>query len=1734
MFANDIAYRPDSDQPSFSRESSRLKPDTPTAPPVAIIGMGCFFPKAAGPREFWRLLSRGQDAIDEVPDTHWRASDYYDPDPKTPDHVYCTRGGYLSPIDFDPTEFGIPPMTLEATDTSQLLGLVAAKAALADAGYDDSRPWDRSRTGVILGVTGTQELVIPLGARLGHPIWRRALKEAGVPADRAEEVVRRIADGYVPWQEASFPGLLGNVVAGRISNRLDLGGTNCAVDAACASSMSAMHLALMELYAGRSDMVVTGGVDTLNDIFMHMCFTATPILSPTGDVRPFSKDADGSLLGEGVGIVILKRLDAAERDGDRVYAVIRALGSGSDGRSNSIYAPHVEGQKKAILAAYEAAGVPTDSVGLVEAHGTGTRVGDRVEFTALKQVFGEGTSRRIAVGSVKSMIGHTKAAAGAAGLIKTALCLYHKVLPPSLKVGEPDPGLELETGPLYLNTATRPWISADGAPRRAGVSSFGFGGSNFHMVLEEYEPEKSSVSWDGSVEIFALSGADRTAVALELDDLRKTLKQADAGAVARIAARSRNAFSPEAPCRLLVVLEKTLDRFADPETALRAAADRLSGARPGPDGAGGVFLGEGDAPGPIGFLYPGQGSQYVGMGRDLVCRFPEALDALARAGSEVADAVFPEPALTPESAEAQAEALRRTDRAQPAIGAISLAMTRILEYFGIRPGAAAGHSFGELCALFAAGWIDAPTLLRLALARGRLMAEAGGPEAGSMLAVAAPLDEVARWIEEQGLDLVLANRNGPEQGVLSGPSEAIDRAETLLKAKGRRVRRLPVSAAFHSRLMAEARKPFAEILAEAEIAPTETPVYSNATGEAYPRNAAEVRRLLAEQLVSPVEFVKEIAALFQAGVRTFVEIGPKTVLGGLVRAILKGEPVRVLAVDGSGGKGFGMTDLARLLCGLAALGYPVRLDRWERPEPEGRSPRMRIPLTGANYRSPRKEAGKRTSAPPPGGSASGGSAPEPPGKKTPPAVAHPVGASAGKPAVGKASKSAAETAIRVHASMDASRAAGGNGGNRPGKSAGESVSEIAETPKTAPTGAPPSRCRESAAAPGMEARAVRFPPPPAEIPATFDRIGSTAAPKPTNPPAAAPGPAAGRTASPRDAGPSISSAPAEDSSLRQPPNRDDQRHPAASVQPSVESHMTRNQNPPTETEPGRRSADLVADAFEAVREGLRAMQSLQARTAETHSKFLETQAEANRTLQAMMLRTQRLAEAGLGLPPDGTDSPMTVARRPETEAPADPISPPVPELPPEIAFEPIPPAPATRSVDPPMPEASPVPAEPASLRSVQSDRSESGGGPARDELAAALVAVVSEQTGYPEEMLSLEMEIEADLGIDSIKRVEILGAFEEKMPGLPPVSPEIMGTLRTLDQILDHLLAAAGPGTPGRRENAAGESAAPRSSEPLPAENRARTVPESAAAGPSRNESHSLPAPERREASPASGSFAAEPAGASTMASSDLAVPPGSDAGARDRIAATLVAVVSEQTGYPEEMLSLEMEIEADLGIDSIKRVEILGAFEERMPELPPVSPEIMGTLKDAGSDRGPSVLGHGTGPIRGARRDSGDRIRGSRSRGFPGHGGFGFRDSDGVRRRDPGSHRRGPGGRGERADRLSRGNAVPGDGDRGRSGHRFHQAGGDSRRLRGEDAGSSAGFPGDHGNPQDAGSDRGPSLRGRFRAWRRRDGGAGRTGPVRTVGIVSRRRSRPSAAGGAKKKKWSRADPGGMNPGRP
>ena len=935
-------------------------------------------------REFWANIRNGVDAVTEVPATHWRPDDYLDADPKSPDRVYVARGAFLEPVPFPPTEFGIAPNNLEATDTAQLLGLMVAKAALEDAGYDAGRI-DRNRVGCILGVTGTLELVIPLGARLGHPIWRRALADAGVPKDTADDVVRRIGDHYVGWQENSFPGLLGNVVAGRIANRLDLGGTNCVVDAACASSLSAVHLAALELQTGRADLVVTGGVDTFNDIFMYMCFSKTPALSPTGDARPFDRDGDGTILGEGLGMVVLKRLSDARRDGDRVYAVLKGVGTSSDGKGNAVYAPRSGGQIEALRSAYRAAGITPDTIELVEAHGTGTRVGDATEVEALTEVFGVKAKPKsefripnsehspwCVFGSVKSQIGHTKAAAGAAGLIKAVAALHHKVLPPTIKVRQPLDALRPGSSPFYLNTERRPWMPSADHPRRAAVSAFGFGGSNFHCVLEEADPQKAEIDWDEDVEILALSAETMADLERQVAAWPTDLAWDD---FAARAADAHRGWDRRADCRLVAVVQRDrngLARALDAARSLLRGADQTTASHH-PDG---VYLGRGPCDWQLAVLFPGQGSQYVGMMRDLVCGFPAAFDAFVAADQafarRFADFVYPIAAFDDAARRAQEVALRDTAVAQPALGAVSLGAWRVLEGFGVRADLFAGHSYGELTALCAAGRLSEDDFFALSCLRGRLMAECPG---GAMLAVHASPEEIRAVLDPGALGLTVANKNAPRQTVLSGPADAIASAEAALSARQVRASRLPVSAAFHSPAVVPAAAPLRSAL-ESMAFSAGAAVFANSTAAPYPNDLSAARDLLANQLARPVDFVSQVERMYEAGARAFLEVGPGARLTALVGQILHDRPHAAHGLNPSPDRG-NFADLAHALAWLASRGHDIDLAAWGRPrEPVIEStakPALVVPICGANYVKPRKPqppaAAPTKIHPPPNGAA---------------------------------------------------------------------------------------------------------------------------------------------------------------------------------------------------------------------------------------------------------------------------------------------------------------------------------------------------------------------------------------------------------------------------------------------------------------------------------------------------------------------------------------------------------------------------------------------------------------------------------------------------------------------------------------------------------------------------------------------------------------------------------------------
>ena len=906
---------------------------------IAIIGMATLLPKAPNLQRYWENILNKVDAITEVPKDRWDPEQYFDPDPGAKDKVYSKWGGFLDDIPFDPMKYGMPPSSLRSIDPGQLLTLEVVHAALDDAGYQD-RSFARERTSVILGAGGgAADLGLGYGART-FLTKLDALSE-GTPSVQA--VLARAREDLPEWTEDSFAGILTNVLSGRVANRFDFGGTNFTVDAACASSLAAVSQGMKELQGGTSEMVIVGGVDTMQNPFTYLCFSKTHALSPRGRCRTFDASADGIVISEGIAILVLKRLDDAERDGDRIYAVLKGVGSSSDGRDKGLTAPRPEGQARALERAYAQADVPPSTIGLIEAHGTGTVAGDQAEVQALSGFFSEAHAarQRCALGSVKSMIGHTKCTAGVAGLVKASLALHHKVLPPTLGVEKPNMNVQFAEMPLYVNTESRPWInSADSSPRRAGVSAFGFGGTNFHVVLEEYANDlgaPAAVFQEWPSELFLWQADSREALWKAIEPWEHVLTGDDLALsdLAFTAWKQLNDTShsdrQEGQIRLAIVADSANDlakKLARTREALRDPENRRI-AEPS-----GVYYSEQPlaADGKVAFLFPGQGSQYVDMLRDIAIYFPEVRSCFERADKALAgkfaiplsDFVFPTPGFSPEELSVHRQALTETNVAQPAIGVASLAMHRLLEILGVVPDMVAGHSYGEFTALAAAGALSEDALIALSEARGRFMAEAAGEGRSGMVAVQAGAKEVQNCIED--IDGVsIANLNAPKQTVISGGKNALEQAVERLASSNVSTQYLPVACAFHSAIVAPAQERLAAFLSEVRVDNPQVPVYSNITASAYPDDARGIKEQLSIHLVRPVAFIQEIEALYLAGARIFVEVGPRNILTKLVGKILGDRSQMAVASDQIGRDGVGQ--LLHLLGCLAVESVPVNLDR---------------------------------------------------------------------------------------------------------------------------------------------------------------------------------------------------------------------------------------------------------------------------------------------------------------------------------------------------------------------------------------------------------------------------------------------------------------------------------------------------------------------------------------------------------------------------------------------------------------------------------------------------------------------------------------------------------------------------------------------------------------------------------------------------------------------------------------
>ena len=925
--------------------SKRSSIHPPVPEDIAVVGVACLFPAAPDAGAYWRNILAKVDAITDPPHEAWDPALYYDVNAGANDRVYCKKGGYLGPISyFDPLEHGVMPRAVEGGEPDQWLALRVAREALRDAGLPDASAY-RERAALILGKgtyanRGTLS-VVQHGIVVDYTLGLLKSLHPELTDDDLRLIRVDLKRRLPRFDAETAPALIPNVTAGRIANRLDIMGPSYTVDAACASSLVAIDIAVKGLRQDEYDLALVGGMQAATPLQVLSLFCQLKALSSTERIRPFDKDADGTLLSEGIGMAVLKRRSRAERDGDRIYAVIKGAGVASDGRAVGLLAPRVEGEEIALRRAYSAAGVSPSSVGLIEAHGTGTLVGDAVEVEALTRVFGERNRiAHCALGSVKSMIGHTMPAAGMAGFIKTVLALYYKVLPPTLNVAEPSPRLGLDRSPFYINTETRPWIHGDPAqPRRAGINSFGFGGINAHVVVEEVHEDRESptldIHWDSEVCLF--SGASRdevialgrtVAAALErrpltaLADIAYTLNTTGgaraSGATLGIVARSTE--------DLVRKLGRALARLGDP--ACRKIKD-----------AGGIYyfdqpLGQN---GKLAFVFPGEGAQYVNMLGDLCRHFPDVracFDAMDRVlfshsrGYRLSEFVFPPPAFNEAERIAAERRLFQMDIAIEAVVVANHAISTLLKRLGIIPDALLGHSSGEYSAIRAAGMVDdrydEERIVELNNQHGKAAAAGGLPIEAHLFAVGAARERVEALCASAGLAVHVAMDNCRHQVVLIAEPAAATALEARLRDEGLLYERLSFDRPYHTPQFEPFAQTLRPLLDQWIVRPPVVPLYSCTSTTLYPSNLGEARQLALDHWLRPVEFRRTIENMWQDGFRLFVESGPRGNLTAFVEDILTDRPFAAIPANVS--RRTGLVQLHHLVAMLAAHGVPLTLE----------------------------------------------------------------------------------------------------------------------------------------------------------------------------------------------------------------------------------------------------------------------------------------------------------------------------------------------------------------------------------------------------------------------------------------------------------------------------------------------------------------------------------------------------------------------------------------------------------------------------------------------------------------------------------------------------------------------------------------------------------------------------------------------------------------------------------------
>jgi len=818
--------------------------------PIAIIGIGCRLPGAKTPQGFWQLLRNGVDAITEVPPERWDIDTFYDPSPATSGKMYTRWGGFLEQVDrFEPSFFGISPREAQRLDPQQRLLLEVVWEALENAAIVPES-LGRSQTGVFIGISNADY----------------------------HRLIYKDCSGINAY---SGTGTASSIAANRLSYVLNLFGPSVAIDTACSSSLVALHYACQSLLSLESNLCLVGGVNLMLSPEPTITFSQAQMMAADGRCKTFDASADGYVRGEGCGVVVLKRLSDALRDGDNIQAIVRGSAVNQDGLTNGLTAPNGPSQQAVIRKAVEKAGVKPAQISYIEAHGTGTALGDPIEVKSLKAVLMEDRQpdQPCWIGSVKTNIGHLEAAAGIAGLIKVVLSLQHGEIPPQLHFNQLNPYIKIKNTPIKIPTSLQKW-SAGEKPKMAGVSSFGFGGTNAHLILEEapsqFKIQNSKFKSEEFIErpchILTLSGKCENALQELAQRYQEFLGNNSTAAIADIcftANTGRSHFKH----RLAVVAEST-----------EKLRQQLNGFETGVDTPG-VVRGPvtSKKPPKIVFLFTGQGSQYVDMGRELYETQPtfrktlEQCDGILRAYQQkpLLSVLYPEPGET--------SPIDETAYTQPALFAIEYALFELWKSWGIEPDVVMGHSVGEYVAACVAGVFSLEDGLKLIAHRGRLMQEL--PPDGKMVAVLASLSQVQKAIEPYAEKVAIAAINGPMSLVISGQRQAIDAVCANLKAEGVKIKPLQVSHAFHSPLMEAMLGSFEAVAQEVTYSQLRIKLISNLTGQPATAEIA-TPDYWCRHVTQPVQFAASMETLHQQGYEVFLECGPKPILLGMGRQCL--------------------------------------------------------------------------------------------------------------------------------------------------------------------------------------------------------------------------------------------------------------------------------------------------------------------------------------------------------------------------------------------------------------------------------------------------------------------------------------------------------------------------------------------------------------------------------------------------------------------------------------------------------------------------------------------------------------------------------------------------------------------------------------------------------------------------------------------------------------------------------